>query len=97
MKHENLLASLNLREIKIHGGVRYHRKLVKPFAQFLLCAFCVLGGEALAASQPPDPAEAPPRPRIECDAAMLHRAKERLAAKVEPFHSYWQLAKAEAA
>lgn len=35
-------------------------------------------------------------PRIECDATMLARARQRIEAKVEPFHSYWQLARAEA-
>lgn len=39
----------------------------------------------------------PPDPRIECDAAMLERARERIATKTEPFYSYWQLAKADAA
>lgn len=63
----------------------------------LLGALCVLGGEALVGSQPPEPAEAPPHPIVECDAAMIHHARERLAAKVEPFHSYWQLAKADVA
>lgn len=38
-----------------------------------------------------------PSPRIECDASMLTRARERTATKTEPFHSYWQLSKAEAA
>jgi hypothetical protein len=36
-------------------------------------------------------------PRIECDAAMLARARERMISKAEPFDAYWQLAKAEAA
>ncbi len=35
-------------------------------------------------------------PRIECDRAMLQRARQRIAAKAEPFHTYWQLAKADA-
>ncbi|MCB1089075.1 MAG: hypothetical protein KDM63_18715, partial [Verrucomicrobiae bacterium] len=39
---------------------------------------------------------APPATRIECDAAMLARARERIASKAEPFSSYWQLAKADA-
>lgn len=38
-----------------------------------------------------------PDPRIECEAAMLDRARERIAANAEPFHIYWQLAKADAA
>lgn len=36
-------------------------------------------------------------PRIECDVTMLTRAQERIVAKKEPFHSYWLLAKADAA
>lgn len=36
-------------------------------------------------------------PIIECDASMIARARERITAKAEPFYSYWQLAKAEAA
>lgn len=36
-------------------------------------------------------------PRIECDSSMLTRARERIATKTEPFHTYWQLAKADAA
>lgn len=36
-------------------------------------------------------------PRIECDVTMLSRARERITAKLEPFHSYWLLAKADAA
>lgn len=35
-------------------------------------------------------------PRIECDRDMLDRARQRIAAKMEPFHTYWQLAKADA-
>jgi hypothetical protein len=41
-------------------------------------------------------AELPP-PRIECNGAMLERARQRIASKSEPFFSYWQSAKAEAA
>lgn len=37
-----------------------------------------------------------PNPRIECDAAMLARARQRIKVKAEPFHRYWQLARAEA-
>ena len=44
----------------------------------------------IAIAQPPDP-------RIECDASMLARARERIAENAEPFHISWQLAKAEAA
>ncbi len=36
-------------------------------------------------------------PHIECDAAMLDRARQRIATKAEPFHTYWQLAEADAA
>lgn len=36
-------------------------------------------------------------PHIECDASMLTRARERITAKTEPFYTYWQLAKADAA
>lgn len=36
-------------------------------------------------------------PHIECDASMLVRARERITAKTEPFQTYWQLAKADAA
>ncbi len=39
----------------------------------------------------------PPDPRIECDASMLARARGRIAAKTEPFHTYWELAKADTA
>lgn len=35
-------------------------------------------------------------PHIECDASMLARAGERIATKTEPFHTYWQLARADA-
>jgi hypothetical protein len=35
-------------------------------------------------------------PRIECNRAMLDRARQRIAAKAEPFYSYWQLARADA-
>lgn len=35
-------------------------------------------------------------PRLECDAFMIARARERITAKTEPFHTYWQLAKADA-
>ena len=35
-------------------------------------------------------------PRIECDPAMIKRARERTVNQIEPFHTYWQLAKAEA-
>lgn len=63
----------------------------------LLGALCVLGGEALVGSQPPEPVEAPPHPIVECDAAMILRARERIATKAEPFHSYWRLAKADVA
>ncbi|MEM7009839.1 MAG: alginate lyase family protein, partial [Verrucomicrobiota bacterium] len=38
----------------------------------------------------------PIRPRVEVDLAALTRAKNRIAAKQEPFHSYWNLALADA-
>lgn len=34
-------------------------------------------------------------PRIECDAAMLKRARQKIASREEPFASYWELAKAD--
>ena len=60
---------------------------------------CEISGLSLKGT----PKEAPPAPQvpaghqplIECDAAMLERARERLSSKKEPFYSYWQLAKAE--
>ncbi len=35
-------------------------------------------------------------PCVECDGAMLERARQRIVSKTEPFHSYWQSARADA-
>lgn len=61
----------------------------KPMKHALLLAFivsCFSLSSADAAS-----------PRIECDSAMLSQARKHIKDKSEPFWSYWQLAKKDAA